>query len=208
MKPTSKRFASVAAILAVTAVILFMIQCAAPQQPADEAAAMTPDEMIARGRYLVAINGCHDCHSPKVFGPMGPDVDSSRMFAGHPNDGPQLSLDTHALRPGWGYIASADLTAWLGPWGISYAMNLTPDSATGIGAWSEENFIGALRKGKHLGLDGGRPILPPMPWQMIRNMTDEDLKSVYAYLRSVPAISNQVSAPVAPPDVMAMAMQK
>lgn len=93
-------------------------------------------------------------------------------------------------------------------WGISYTMNLTPDSATGIGAWTEENFMNALRKGKHLGLDGGRPILPPMPWQMIRQMTDEDLKSVYAYLRTLPAISNQIPAPVAPPDVMAMAMKK
>jgi hypothetical protein len=57
-------------------------------------------------------------------------------------------------------------------------------------------------------MDGGRMILPPMPWQFIGQMTDEDLKSVYAFLRSLPAISNQVPAPVAPPDVMAMAMKK
>jgi hypothetical protein len=58
----------------------------------------------------------------------------------------------------------ADLTAFVGPWGISYTANLTPDSATGIGAWSEAAFINTIRSGKHLG--NGRDILPPMPWRL------------------------------------------
>jgi mono/diheme cytochrome c family protein len=207
MKTTLQKVKAVAAVFAASVVCLFMVQCAAPQKPAEKAA-MTQDEMIARGKYLVTIGGCHDCHSPKMFGPMGPEPDSTKALSGHPAGSPGPAIDTNALHPGWGYIVGADLTSWLGPWGISYTMNLTPDSATGIGAWTEENFMNALRKGKHLGLDGGRPILPPMPWQMIRQMTDEDLKSVYAYLRTLPAISNQIPAPVAPPDVMAMAMKK
>ena len=169
---------------------------------------MSHDEMVARGKYLTTIAGCNDCHSPKVFTQMGPVPDTTKLLSGHPAGSPSPALDTSALHPGYGYVGGADLTSWLGPWGISYTANLTPDSATGTGAWTEENFINALRKGKHLGMDGGRQILPPMPWQFIGQMTDDDLKSVFAYLHSLPAISNQVPAPVAPLDVMAMAMKK
>ena len=88
------------------------------------------------------------------------------------------------------------MTAWSGPWGVSYTANLTPDQETGIGAWSEENFIQALRTGKHLG--GGRDILPPMPWPAYQNLSDEDLKSIFAYLKSIPPIRNQVPDPVPP----------
>jgi hypothetical protein len=62
-------------------------------------------------------------------------------------------------------------TATIGPWGMSFAGNLTPDD-TGIGNWTYENFEKAMRKGKFKGLDGSRPILPPMPWQMLANVTD------------------------------------
>ena len=164
--------------------------------------------MVAQGKYIVSTGLCNDCHSPKIFTQMGPIPDSTKLLSGHPAGGPPPPLDTAALHPGYGYTGTADLTGWLGPWGISYAANLTPDSATGIGAWTEENFINALRKGKHLGMDGGRGILPPMPWDMIGQKTDEDLKAIFAYLKSLPAISNQVPAPVAPPDVMAMVMKK
>jgi hypothetical protein len=53
-----------------------------------------------------------------------------------------------------------DLTAWSGPWGVSYAINLTPDQDTGIGIWTEEMFIKAIRSGKHMGEASSRPILP------------------------------------------------
>ena len=58
-------------------------------------------------------------------------------------------------------------------------------------------FIKTIREGKHQG--EGRPLLPPMPWQEYANMTDDDLKAVWAYLRSIPAINNPVPDPV-PPD--------
>ena len=82
------------------------------------------------------------------------------------------------------------LTAWSGPWGISYAINLTPDQNTGIGIWTEDMFIKALRTGRHMGTS--RPILPPMPWQEFATATDADLKAMFAYFKSLPPIQNRV----------------
>lgn len=92
----------------------------------------------------------------------------------------------------------------VGPWGISYSANLTPDTVTGLGAWNQDVFIKTLRTGRHLGQDGGRAILPPMPWEEFSQLTDDDLKSIFTYLQSLPAISNKVPAPVSPPDVAKM----
>jgi hypothetical protein len=89
------------------------------------------------------------------------------------------------------------MTAWAGPWGTSFAANLTPDIETGLGSWTEAMFVKAIRSGKHMG--EGRPILPPMPWQVYKNLTDEDLKSIFAYLQSLPAVENAVPEPVPPP---------
>lgn len=150
---------------------------------------------VARGKYLVGAIGCGHCHSPKVMGPHGPVEDHARLLSGHP-EGSALPA---APKPDGPWIATAawDLTAWSGPWGVSYAMNLTPDENTGIGSWSEETFVKALRTGKHMGVS--RPILPPMPWDSFRNFSDEDLKSMYAYLRSIPPVHNRVPDPVEPP---------
>ena len=154
---------------------------------------------VARGKYLTTIASCNDCHSPKIMTPQGPVVDSTKTLSGHPANStlpPLAKSDWIQMNP--------EITAFAGPWGVSYAANLTSDSATGIGAWSEETFIKTLRTGKHLGMETGRPILPPMPWNFIGQMSDEDLKAVYAYLQSLPAISNKVPQPVAPPDVAKM----
>lgn len=187
--------------ICVAAFIMVQLSCLPPVPKG-----MTPTQMIARGKYLVTVGSCNDCHSPKVFTAMGPEVDTTKMLSGHPAGSPLPPIDTNALHPGYWALGGPDLTTWVGPWGISYTANLTPDSSTGIGAWTEANFMGAMRTGKHLGMDGGRMILPPMPWNFIGQMTDEDLKSVFAYLKSLPAISNQVPAPLTPPDVMAMAL--
>ena len=157
------------------------------------------EELVARGQYLITIGGCADCHSPKKFTAQGMELDSSRMYSGHPAGSPLPPIDASALKPGNWVQMGPDITAFVGPWGISYAANLTPDSATGIGAWSEEVFIKTLRTGKHLGQETGRPILPPMPWQFVGKMTDEDLRAVYSYLRTLPPINNRVPTPV-PPD--------
>jgi mono/diheme cytochrome c family protein len=151
---------------------------------------------IARGEYLVTIGGCHDCHSPKVMGPNGPDLDVSGLLSGHPA-GQVMPAAPAGLTPdGWAAAGNMGGTAWMGPWGTSYAANLTPDP-TGMGNWTEAQFVAAMRTGQHAG--SGRPILPPMPWQNMAQMTDDDLKSVFAYLRTIPEVANVVPAPAPPP---------
>ena len=87
---------------------------------------------------------------------------------------------------------------WAGPWGISYTRNLTPDRETGLGSWTEQQFVETIRNGRQQGR--GRQLLPPMPWPAYRNMTDADLKAIFAYLKTIPAISNKVPDPmIAPP---------
>jgi hypothetical protein len=168
-----------------------------------ETKTMTKEEMIKRGDYIVTTGSCNDCHSPKVMTQMGPVPDSTKLLSGFQAGTPLPPINLNSLKPGNWMSMASDITAFVGPWGISYAANLTPDSVTGIGAWSEDAFISTIRNGKHLG--NGRDILPPMPWPFIRKLTDEDLKAVYAYLMSLPAINNRVPAPVTPPDVMKMA---
>lgn len=160
---------------------------------------------VSRGSYLVTAIGCNDCHSPKKFTAEGPVVDSSKILSGHPANSQLSSFDASALKEDNWIQMAPDLTAYVGPWGISYAPNLTPDSTTGIGAWSEEVFIRAIRTGKHMGLDNGRPILPPMPWQEIGKLNDNDLKAIYAYLHSLPSISNKVPPPASPEEAAKMA---
>jgi hypothetical protein len=79
---------------------------------------------------------------------------------------------------------------------VSFTANLTPDKETGLGTWTEENFIQTIRTGRHLGR--GRPILPPMPAPVYANFTDEDLGSIFAYLQSLPPRKNQVPTPWPP----------
>ncbi len=167
---------------------------------------MTHEEMVAKGKYLVNLGGCNDCHSPKVMTEMGPVPDTTRLLSGHPSDAMLAPIDTSMIQPGkWVLTSGTDFTAWVGLWGISYTANLTPDEETGLGAWTPELFIKALRTGKHMGV--GRPILPPMPWQFIGQLTDQDLKAMFAYLHSLPAIHNKVPDPV-PPNMIASMSKK
>jgi hypothetical protein len=143
---------------------------------------------VERGAYLVKIMGCNDCHTPWTSGANGPEPDMSRMLSGHP-EGTELSPAPGPVGT-WAWSAAATNTAFAGPWGVSYTANLTPDRNTGLGIWTEDMFIRAIRTGRHMGTS--RPINPPMPWPMYRNATDEDLKSVYAYLRTIKPIVNHV----------------
>jgi hypothetical protein len=149
-----------------------------------------------RGAYLVGAMGCNDCHTPWKLGPKGPEPDMSRELSGHPAD----IVMPPAPKPSgpWTSSSAATNTAFAGGWGVSFTANLTPDPETGLGKWTAETFIAALRTGRHEGK--GRPILPPMPWPMIRTLTDEDLRAVFAYLQSLPPIRNRVPAPVDPED--------
>lgn len=154
---------------------------------------------IERGEYLVNTIGCDDCHSPKRMGAHGPELIPELRFSGFQKDGKLPPADKKAVQNGWALFAP-DLTAAVGPWGISYASNISSDS-TGIGGWKEENFMRAMREGKFKGLEGGRQLLPPMPWPNIRKLTDEDLKSMFAYLKSTKPVNNAVPNPVPPTDI-------
>jgi len=181
--------------------LLWLPACTNPNTTEQKPAAMTKTQMVERGKYLVDIGVCTDCHSPKIMTKDGPVPDETRRLSGSPADMKLPPIDPTEITPGKWYLGSSDLTAWVGPWGISYAANLTPDSLTGSGTWSEELFIKILRTGKFMGIDAGRPIMPPMPWQNIRLMTDDDLKCVLAYLHSLPPIKNNVHAYVPPNEI-------
>jgi cytochrome c553 len=184
-------------MLGLAAALMLVTGC----QPAEEKAPATNESKAAsaqspveRGKYLTLVGGCNDCHTPKTFGPNGPEADMTKELSGHPAGDKLAAVPGKLFDPGgYGTLANAHLTAWVGPWGISYAMNLTPDKATGLGSWTEQMFIDAIRNGKHQGT--GRQILPPMPWNWYRSMTDDDLKALFAYLQSMPPISNAIPDP-------------
>ncbi len=158
-----------------------------------EPAPLAQAEKIKRGEYLVNAIGCDDCHSPKKMGAHGPEIIPEKRFSGYPSDRPFQKVDTNVVKNGW-MLFGSDLTSSVGPWGMSFAANLTSD-ATGIGNWSEEQFLTALRHGKYKGQKEGRDLLPPMPWFVYKNMTDEDLTSIFAYLKSTQPVENVVPAP-------------
>lgn len=168
-----------------------------------EAVASDHQALVERGEYLVMVGGCNDCHTPWIMGPNGPEPDMTRMLSGHPQDlevGAQIAVPAEAGI----WIWAPHNTSWVSPAGIAYAFNLTPDENTGIGIWTEEMFIKTLRTGKHWGV--ARDILPPMPWFNYGKMTDEDLKAVWAYLRTIPPVHNRVpDAVVAPPPPVVVA---
>lgn len=143
---------------------------------------------VKRGQYLVEAMGCEDCHSPKKMGQHGPELIEELRFSGYPETRPSPTIDKANMAAGW-VLMNADLTSAVGPWGQSFAANISSD-ATGIGNWTEEHFITAMRKGKSKGLENGRDILPPMPWPGIGKLNDEDLKSIFAFLQSTTPVKN------------------
>ena len=198
------------AFAAAAAVVLVLAACRKPEAPAtatsdsagSETASAQPagapppasSDLVGGGRYLVTIMGCNDCHTPYKMGKTGPEPDMTRMLSGHP-EGLKMPPPPKLEMP-WGMVGAATNTAWAGPWGISYTSNLTPDQNTGIGIWTEDMFIRAMRTGKHMGTS--RTILPPMPWPWYGKMRDDELKAVFAYLKSIPPIHNRVPDPSPP----------
>ncbi len=161
-----------------------------------------PPTPVDRGRYLAQALGCQDCHTARVRGPEGwPVPDRSRLMAGPPDGGARWTLAEQASRTG--LILTPPLgTGWKGPWGISFAANLTPDRETGLGRWTEAMFVAALRTGRHEGRPDGRYLLPPMPWanltHAVQGVPEADLKALWAYLHSLPPIRNRVPPPRRP----------
>lgn len=152
---------------------------------------------VARGKYLVTAAGCNDCHTPWKMGANGPEPDMTQMLGGHPAS---MTVPPPPAPSGpWGIAATLTNTVWSSPMGMVYTANLTPDPETGLGQWTEQQFIDTIRTGRRQGR--GRELLPPMPWPAFKNYTDADLKAMFAYLRTIPAIKNKVPDPViaAPP---------
>ncbi|MGC4101991.1 c-type cytochrome [Ferruginibacter sp.] len=189
-------------IVLVTVFIVTLVACnansdaAAAAKPAEKTPA-TKEDLVKRGSYLVQISGCNDCHSPKKMGPQGPELVPELILSGYAAGTPVPKPDKATLSSGFGTFAP-DLTAAAGPWGTSYAANLTPDSSSGIGSWTEQQFKTALTKGKSKGQEGGRMLLPPMPWVNYAKMNDEDIQAIFAYLQSIKSVKNNVPLPVPP----------
>jgi hypothetical protein len=191
--------------LIAAAILLYTTSCSNSQQePAKTTAELeaeqfpsvaTKQERIKRGEYLVAISGCNDCHTPKIMTEQGPAPDTTRLLSGYNSVNELGSFDRAMYSTGQWILFNGELTAGTGPWGTSFAANLTPDP-TGMGGWTLDNFKTALRKGKYKGLENSRPLLPPMPWQNLQHMTDEDLESVFDYLQSLKPVNNRVPAPI------------
>jgi mono/diheme cytochrome c family protein len=179
----------------IALVSLIFLGAASTATATDESAAKAPAEKVARGKYLVTVAGCNDCHTPWKDGPAGPEPDMSRMLSGHPQS---IAISEPArLPPGPWLVATAPTnTAFSGPWGVSFTANLTPDEETGLGKWTQANFTQTIRTGRHMGR--GRKILPPMPIPMYKNFTDEDLAAIFSYLKTIPVVSNRVPEPLPP----------
>ena len=174
---------------------LALLALGASAAVAAEGAAKPDAAKVERGKMLVTFGGCNDCHTPFKMGEHGPEPDMTRMLSGHPQ---QMVMPPAPTLPAGPWIGSigATFTAWAGPWGTSFTANLTPDPDTGTGKWSEADFMATVRNGRHLGR--GRELLPPMPWQNVASLSDDDVKAVFAYLQSIPPVKNRVPDPIPP----------
>ena len=185
--------------------VIFFTGCS-DNKPAEPAVASTTvaekfnfggyETQVKWGEHLIAIGGCNDCHTPKKMTPVGPVDDSTLILSGHPEKLPAPDVDRKAMESK-GLVVTSDFTSWIGPWGISYSANLTPDE-TGTGNWTEDQFLYALRNMVSKGLPGARPLMPPMSMMPVKNMTDEELKAIFAYLKTIKPIKNNSVQPTPP----------
>lgn len=180
-------------IVAFSCSIIFSFT--SPQKEALISTIKYTPQQIEKGKYLVEIMGCRDCHSPKTMTAQGPASDIAKDLSGHPESMPIGKINKESLKD-W-VLFNMMNTAAVGPWGITFSANLTSD-ATGIGTWSEEQFIIALTEGKSKGIRAARPLLPPMPWQNYINIKKEDAIAIFAYLKSTKPINNVVPQPISP----------
>ncbi len=188
-------------LIAIVSCMAILVRCTdSGSKPVEEAAAPAPthQDTVKHGEYLVGSIGCDDCHSPKRMGANGPEVIPETRLSGYPGNRPFQKPPVDALKAGWS-LTNQDFTAWMGAWGTSFAANLTPDD-TGLGPWTLPQFMKAIREGKSKGLDGTRPLLPPMPWPSYRNLSDYDLASIFYYLKTIKPVQNVVPQPL-PPDM-------
>ena len=182
--------------------LLFLLQCSQKSNNPNietslEAEMSSSSDLVERGNYLVHIIGCDHCHTPKVMTPQGPVPDMDRWLMGYPSQDPLPDINKNEVGPDKWVLLNNDLTAAVGPWGVSFAGNLTPHQ-TGLGTWTFEQFKKAMTEGKYKGVENTRMLMPPMPWQSYAGMKDEDLKAIFEYLKSIKPIENLVPNHLSP----------
>ena len=180
-------------IFLAVAVLVMAASCQNNNEKNDKSGqvAISQEQKIKKGEYLVGIIGCGDCHTPKKMTEHGPVPDMDKFLSGHDASRPLADYDKSIAMGGQWVLFNGDVTAAAGPWGVSFAANLTPDP-TGLGNWDYEHFRKAMKEGKFKGIDAARSLLPPMPWQNFATMSDEDLQSIYEYLKTIRPVSNRV----------------
>lgn len=183
-----------AILMSAGVLISFLFSCATNGEKDNATPITDSGHLVSHGEYLVNIMGCNDCHSPKRLGPKGPALIPETMLSGYPAERPLTAFDTALAKRGIAQF-NEDMTATAGPWGVSFALNLTSD-ATGIGNWTLDAFKNAMRNGRFKGSDNGRHLLPPMPWFNYARLTDDDVTAIFAYLKSTKPVKNVPPAPV------------
>jgi mono/diheme cytochrome c family protein len=146
------------AFIGLAGIALFTAAC----NNATQTAAESP---VERGKYLVSLAGCTDCHTPGYF--LG-KPDMAR------------------------YLGGSDVGFELPGLGSFYGRNLTPDKETGIGSWSEAQIVTAFSTGVR---PDGRELAPIMPWRAFANLTQSDKMAIAAFLKSIPAVNHKVPGP-------------
>ena len=189
MKKKLYLLSGTALLVAITFMRCVQIKDDAPVE--ELPSAISQDSLIKRGGYLVSAAACDDCHSPKLAN--GFEFDPGKRFSGHPSGQPMAIPDVSALKDGY-ILFGPGLTSAIGPWGMSFSANITSD-ATGIGNWTEDQFFTAIRKGKSKGIALNRDLLPPMPWPIYKNFSDDDLRAIFAFLKSTRPVRNIVPGP-------------
>jgi len=152
-------FACRSALAALLAAAIFMV----PQ-----GALQAQEGQLARGKYLVGLGGCNDCHTPGYF--FG-KPDMARFLGGS-----EVGFEIPEL-------------------GVFYGPNLTPDAATGLGTWSTDDIVAAITTGHR---PDGRILAPVMPWRAFASLTRDDVQAIAAFLKSLPPVANKVPGPFGP----------
>ena len=187
-RKTSHAAIAVAAGAGLAAAVAILFSSTAAQAARKDA----QTTRVERGKYLVTAMGCNDCHTPWKMGAKGPEPDMTRMLSGHPQDF-KLPPAPAAQGP-WIWTAAATNTAFAGPWGVSYAANLTPDQNTGLAIWREEDFVKAIRTGQAL----RRVARDPAPDAVVR-VPQPERRGPEGHLRLPPDDSARLEPRARPP---------
>lgn len=196
MKIINLKFAAIA-VLFLAALAAGCNKNATQQAAAPAPATAYTAAQVTRGAELVNEWKCSFCHTPELKGPDGkPMPNPERLLSGHPQDEktPDVSDMVITSNAFMEFLDNLDNTVWASNDTLVFSANLTPDAETGIGTWTDVQFVGTMRQGMHMGL--GRRLLYPMPWQELAELSDADLISIYAYLRTIDPVSNKVPPPV------------